>query len=88
MGNKVVGLDGDTLHVEHNMYNLTPGITALITYKRPQGKKYTDDDYTVYRALVAQTEIVKFPITQLALDQYSSWKWNHMLMKMFTPMES
>ena len=35
MGNKVVGSKGNTIFVEGSMYLLTPGLNALITYRRP-----------------------------------------------------
>ena len=47
MGDKVVRLDGEILYVEDEMYHLTPGLTALISYKQPErDKDYTGDDYT------------------------------------------
>ena len=79
MGDKVVGLGGRgvILYVEDEMYDLTPGLNALITYSRPQREEYTDDDYTTYRALVAQTTVKPSPNHAGSVNPYRTWKWKH-----------
>ena len=85
---KVVGLDDDHLCVEGEKYNLTPGIDALITHRQPEREDYTDDDFTTYRALVEQTNAKTTPNHAGVRYPYETWKWRHMLGKMFTPIES
>ena len=82
MGNKVIGLGGEILHAEHKTYNLTPGLTALITYKRPPRIEYTDDDYT---ASLHRPRLQNSRITQVVLDHalhgngsICSGKWLHL----------
>ena len=70
------------------MYRLTPGLNALITYRQPKREHYNDNDYTTYRAFIAQTNAKTKPNHAGARNLYKTWKWNHMLVKMFTPMES
>ena len=60
----------------------------LISHKHPEGEDYTDDDYTTYRALIAQTNVRKSPNHPATTNPYRTWKWMHMLGKMFKPMES
>ena len=88
MGDKVVrvGLDGENIYVEGEMYHLTPGLNALITYRQPKHEDYADDEYATYRALIAQTNVKTKLIHAGARDPYNTWKWNHMLVKMFTPL--
>ena len=70
------------------MYLLTPGLTALITYRHPEREDYTDDDHTTYRALIVQTNAKTKPNHAGSIDPYRTWKRKYMLGKMFTTMES
>ena len=89
MGEKEVEVDGDNLYVEDKMYQFRPGLMAFITHRHPQREEYDDDDdYTAYRALVAQTNVRSSTHLAGARNPYRTWKWKYMLEKMFTPMES
>ena len=57
MGNSIVHIEGNTLKVNDKEYELMPGLRMLILYNKPQPRYYTSDDYSVYKAIVAQTSV-------------------------------
>ena len=61
MGNSIVHIEGNTLKVDDKEYELTPGSRMLILYKKPRRQHYTSDDYSVYKAIVAQTRARAYP---------------------------
>ena len=72
MGDKKVEVDGDNLYVEDETYHFTPGLQKLITHKRPEREDYDDDDFTAYRALIAQTHTETKPNHAGARDPYGT----------------
>ena len=57
VGNSIVHIEGNTLKVDDKEYELTPGLRMLILYKKPRPQHYTSDDYSIYKAIVAQTRV-------------------------------
>ena len=90
MGKKVVRPDVNrkTLTVGDTACKLTPGLLVLITQKHPRAGQWKSDDYKAYKSLVAQTKVKSFPnrITGAARP-HASWKWKHMLKRIFIPGE-
>ena len=82
MGNSIVPIDGNTLKVDNK--ELTPSMRMLILYKKPQPQHYTSGDYSVYKAIVAQTRAYPNKCTSSARPR-STWKWKHMLSGMVIP---
>ena len=54
-------IEGNTLKVDDKEYELTPGLRMLILYKKPRPQHYTSEDYSVYKAIVAQTRVRDYP---------------------------
>ena len=61
MGNSIVHIERNTLNVDDKEYELTPGLRMLIVYKKPRPQHYTSDDYSVYKAIVAQIRVRAYP---------------------------
>ena len=57
MGNSIVPIEGNTLKVDDNEYELTPGLIMLMLYKKPRPQHYPSDGYYVYKAIVAHTSV-------------------------------
>ena len=86
MGNSIVHIEGNTLKVDDKEYELTPGLRVLIMYKKPRPQHYTSDDYSVYKAIVAQTSVRAYPNKRTGSARpRSTWKWRHMLKGMVIP---
>ena len=67
-------------------YELTPGLRMLILYKKPRPQHYTSDDYSVYKAIVAQIRVRAYPNKRTgSAGPRSTWKWKHMLRGMAIP---
>ena len=89
MGNSIVHIEGNTLKVDDKEYELTPGLRMLILYKKPRPQHYTSDDYSVYKAIVAQTRVRAYPNKlTCSARPCSTWKWKHMLSGMAIPGDS
>ena len=89
MGNCIVYIEGNTLKVDDIEYELTPGLRMLILYKKPRPQHYTSDDYSVYKAIVAQTRLRAYPNKRTGSTRPSpTWKWKHMLSGMAIPGDS
>ena len=54
-------VEGNILKVDDKEYELTPGLRILILYKKPRPRHYTSDDYSVHKAIVAQTRVGAYP---------------------------
>ena len=86
MGNSIVHIKGNTLKVDDKDYELMPGLRMLILYKKLQPQHYTSDDYSVYKAIVAQTRFRAYPKKRTGSARpCSTWKWKHMLRGMAIP---
>ena len=86
MGNSIVHIEGNTLKVDDKEYELTPGLRMLILYKKPRPQHYTSDDYSVYKAIVAQTRVRVYSNKRTGSSRpRSTWKWKHMLSDMVIP---
>ena len=86
MGNCIVHIEGNTLKVDDKEYELTPGLRMLILYKKPRPHHYTNDDYSVYKTIVAQTRVTAYPNKRTGSARpRSTWKWKHMLSGMAIP---
>ena len=86
VGNSIVHIEGNTLKVDDKEYELTPGLRMLILYKKPRPQHYTSDDYSIYKAIVAQTRVRAYPNKRAgSTPQHSTWKWKHMLRGMAIP---
>ena len=86
MGNSIVHIEGNTLKVDDKEYELTPGLRMLILYKKPRPQHYTSDDYSVYKAIVAQIRVRADPNKRTGSARpRSTWKWKHMLSGMVIP---
>ena len=86
MGNSIVHIEGNTLKVDDKEYELTPGLRMLILYKKPRPQHYTSDDYSVYKAIVAQTRVRAYPNKRAGSARTrSTWKSKHMLSGMLIP---
>ena len=86
MGNSIVHIEGNTLKVEDKEYELTPGLRMLILYKKPRHQHYTSEDYSVYKAIVAQTRVRAYTNKCNGYARpRSTWKWKHMLSGMAIP---
>ena len=86
MGNSVVHIEGNTLKVDDKEYSQTPGLRVLILYKKRRPRYYTSDDYSVYKAIVAQTRVRVYPNKRTGSARPSfTWKWKHMLRGMAIP---
>ena len=84
MGNIIVYIEGNTLKVDDKEYELTPGLRMLILKPRPQ--HYTSNEYSVYKAIVAQTRVRAYPNKRTGSARpRSTWKWKHMLRGMAIP---
>ena len=72
----VVHIERNTLKVDDKEYELTPGFRMLILYKKPPPQHYTSDDYSVYKAIVAQTRVRAYPNNRTGFARpFSTWKW-------------
>ena len=70
MGNSIVHIEGNT----------------LILYAKPQPQHYTSDNYSIYKAIVAQTSVRANPNKRTGSARpRSTWKWKHMLWVMAIP---
>ena len=86
MGNSIVHIEWNTLKVNDKEYDLTPGLRMLILHKKPRQQHYTSDDYSVYKAVVAQTRVRDYPNKCTGpVRPGSKWKWKHMLSGMVIP---
>ena len=80
MGNSIVHIEGNTLKVDDKEYELTPGLRMLILYKKRRPQHYTSDDYSVYKAIVAQTRVRVYPNKRTGFGRpRSTWKWKDMV---------
>ena len=60
LGNKRIIVDGENnIHVENELYKGTSGLWGLIFHINP--KEYTIDDWTAYKKLVKQTNLINNP---------------------------
>ena len=58
----------------------------LIMYKTPRPQHDTSDDYSAYKAIVAQTSVRAYPNKRTgSASPRSTWKWKHMLKGMVIP---
>ena len=79
-------IEGNTLKVDDKEYELTPGLRMLILYKKPRPQHYTSDDYSVYKAIVAQSRVIAYPNKRTGSARpRSTWKRKHMLSGMVIP---
>ena len=86
IGNSIVHIEGNTLKVDDREYELTPSLRMLILYKKPRPQQYTSDDYSVYKAIVAQTRMRAYLNKRTgSARSRSTWKWKHMLRSMAIP---
>ena len=86
MGNSIVHIEGNTLKVDDKKYGLTPGLRMLILYKKPRSQHYTNDDYSVYKAMVAQTKVRAYPNKRTGSARpHSIWEWKYMFRGMAIP---
>ena len=86
MGNSIVPIEGNTLKVDDNEYELTPGLIMLMLYKKPRPQHYPSDGYYVYKAIVAHTRRGANPNKRTGSARPSStWKWKHMRRVMAIP---
>ena len=86
MGNSTVHIEGNIPKVDDKVYELTPGLRVLIMYKKPRPQHYTSDDYSVYKAIVAQTRVRAYPNKRIGSARpRSTWKWKHMFKGMVIP---
>ena len=86
MGNSIVHIEGNTLKVDDKEYELTPGLRVLILYKKPRSQHYISDDYSVYKAIVAETRVRAYPNKRTGSARpRSTWKWKHMIKDMDIP---
>ena len=68
------------MKVDDKEYEITPGLRMLILYKKPRPQHYTSDDYSVYKAIVAQARFRAYPNKRTgSARSRSRWKWKHML---------
>ena len=61
MGNKIVKLNGNNITIGRKRYKGTPGLWALIMYKKPQEDLYTRKDMTTYEKMARQTNLITSP---------------------------
>ena len=86
MGNSIVHIERNTLKVDVKEYELTPGLRMLILYKKPRPQHYTSDDYSVYKAIVAQIRVRAYPNKRTGSARpRSTWKLKHILSGMVIP---
>ena len=86
MGNSIVHIEVNTLKVDDKEYELTPGLRMLMLYKKPRPQHYTSDDYSVYKAIAAQTSVRAYLNKRTGSARpRSTWKWKHMLSGMVIP---
>ena len=80
MGNSIVHIEGKTSKVDDKEYELTPGVRMLMLYKKPRPQHCTSDDYSVYKAIVAQIMVIAYPNKRIGSARpRSAWKWKHMI---------
>ena len=84
MGNCIVNIEGNTLKVDDKEYELTAGLRMRILYKIPRPQHYTSDEYSVYKAIVAQTRVRAYPNKRTGSGRPRS-TWKHMLRGMAIP---
>ena len=86
MGNSIVHIGGNTLKVDNKEYELTPGLRMLILYKKPRPRHHNSENYSVYKAIVAQTMVRAYPNKRTGSARLrSTWKWKHMIRGMAIP---
>ena len=67
-------------------YELTYGLRMLILYKKQRPQHYTSDDYSVYKAIVAQSRVRTYPNKRTGSARPRSIrKWKHMFSGMVIP---
>ena len=86
MWNSIGHIEGNTLKVDDKEYELTPALRMLILYQKPRPQHFTSDDYSVYKAIVAQTRVRAYlnKRTGSARPRFP-WKWKHKLSGMVIP---
>ena len=86
MGNSIVHIAGNTLKVGDKEYELAPVLRMLILYKKPRPQHYTSVDYSVCKAIVAQTRVRAYPNKRTGSARpRSTWKLKYMLRGMVIP---
>ena len=76
------------LFVDGTKYKLTPGLVALIGWKRPRANQWNSSDYKAYKEFITQTKVKSFLNRAGTARPHTTWKWKHMLRKMTAPGES
>ena len=81
MGDKEVVVDKESnIYVDGVEYKGTPGLWSLAMLAKPNYVEYTVDDFSRYRDLVKQTNVIHHPRNVTAHSRpRSTWKWNHIL---------
>ena len=76
MGDKVVWVDDNDIYVEGNRYVNTPGLWALVMYKKPHHSLYTNQDVAKYKKLIYQTNAMTEPNNLRETSRITStYKW-------------
>ena len=85
IGNKLVIIDGNDLIVGKYEYKGTPGLWELITSKKPDITKFTEDDLTKYGFLMIRSNALRQnydPDNNKPLSS-SGYKWTNILSKIW-----
>ena len=56
-------------------------------WKHPQPSQWNSNDYQAYKSFCAQTKVRSFPNQADTARPRATWKYKHMLRKMFIPGE-
>ena len=82
MGDKIVQLSGNDITVEDTHYQGTPGLWALIMFKKPDENLYNDQDMEKYEKLVHQTNVISAPNNVRPNSKIKgTYKWRNIFSK-------
>ena len=58
IANKVVRVNVKALKVDDTVYQLTPGLIALISQKHPRCMQFNRNDYSLYKSLLRKNKLI------------------------------
>ena len=88
IGNSIVTINHNDLNIDDEWYTGTPGLYELLFKRRPNPKKYTENDKSVYLGIVLKTNAHKIMFSTLGRVAKSRlWKYQNII-KDIVPMDA
>ena len=78
MGDKIVQIVGNYIFVDDDHYKGSRGLWSLILFKKPHKDTYNEQDMVLYKKLVLQTNVMKYPHNLHPSSKIKqTYKWRH-----------